>query len=311
MNKVTVIGSGNVGSSCALYISEKGLGDVVLIDIVEGLAHGTALDSVEAAPIRNYDTRITGTSDFSAMEGSDVVVVTAGKARTPGMSRDDLLQINAKIIASVSKEIARYAPNTIVIMVSNPLDVMSYVALKVTGFALKRVVGMAGVLDSTRFRYFLADKLNVNVGYTTALVLGGHGDSMVPLPRYATVGGIPIQELLSKDDIDKLVERTRKGGAEIVGYLKTGSAFWAPAASAAEMVECVVRDKMRILPCSAYLRGQYGIEGLFVGVPVKLGKNGVEEIVELNLSKEEGEALNSSAAGVKAIIEKLEELRLV
>jgi malate dehydrogenase len=311
MNKVTVIGSGNVGSSCALYISEKRLADVVLIDIVEGLAHGTALDSVEAAPLRNYDTRIVGTTDFSAMEGSDVVVVTAGKARTPGMSRDDLLQINAKIIASVSKEIARYAPNTVVIMVSNPLDVMSYVALKVTGFALKRVVGMAGVLDSTRFRYFLADKLNVNVGYTTALVLGGHGDSMVPLPRYATVGGIPIQELLSKDDIDKLVERTRKGGAEIVGYLKTGSAFWAPAASAAEMVECVVRDKMRILPCSAYLRGQYGIEGLFVGVPVKLGKDGVEEILELNLSKEENEALKTSAAGVKAIIEKLEEMQLV
>jgi len=311
MNKVTVIGSGNVGSSCALYISEKRLADVVLIDIVDGLAHGTALDSVEAAPIRNYDTRIEGTTDFSAMEGSDVVVVTAGKARTPGMSRDDLLQINAKIIASVSKEIARYAPNTIIIMVSNPLDVMSYVALKVTGFALKRVVGMAGVLDSTRFRYFLADKLNVNVGYTTALVLGGHGDSMVPLPRYATVGGIPIQELLSKDDIDKLIERTRKGGAEIVGYLKTGSAFWAPAAAAAEMVECVVRDKMRILPCSAYLRGEYGIEGLFVGVPVKLGKNGVEEIVELNLSKEENEALKASAAGVKAIIEKLEELQLV
>jgi malate dehydrogenase len=311
MKKVTVVGSGNVGSSCALYISEKRLADVVLIDVVEGLAHGRALDSVEAAPIRNYDTRITGTTDFSYMMDSDVVVVTAGKARTPGMSRDDLLQINAKIIASVSREIARYAPNAILIMVSNPLDVMSYVALKVTGFALKRVVGMAGVLDSTRFRYFLADKLGVSVGDTTALVLGGHGDSMVPLPRYATVCGIPITELLSKDDIDKLVERTRKGGAEIVGYLKTGSAFWAPAASAAEMVECIIRDKMRILPCSAYLRGEYGIEGLFVGVPVKLGKNGVEEIIELSLSKEESEALNASAAGVKAIIEKLEELRLV
>jgi malate dehydrogenase len=311
MKKVTVVGSGNVGSSCALYISEKRLADVVLIDVVEGLAHGRALDSVEAAPIRNYDTRITGTTDFSYMMDSDVVVVTAGKARTPGMSRDDLLQINAKIIASVSREIARYAPNAILIMVSNPLDVMSYVALKVTGFALKRVVGMAGVLDSTRFRYFLADKLGVSVGDTTALVLGGHGESMVPLPRYATVCGIPITELLSKDDIDKLVERTRKGGAEIVGYLKTGSAFWAPAASAAEMVECIIRDKMRILPCSAYLRGEYGIEGLFVGVPVKLGKNGVEEIIELSLSKEESEALNASAAGVKAIIEKLEELRLV
>lgn len=311
MKKVTIIGSGNVGASSALYISEKRLADVVLIDPVEGLAHGKALDSVEAAPIRNYDTRITGTTDFSAMIGSDVVVVTAGKARTPGMSRDDLLQINTKIITSVAREIARYAPNAIIIMVSNPLDVMSYVALKVTGFALKRVVGMAGVLDSTRFRYFLADHLGVSVGDTTALVLGGHGDSMVPLPRYATVSGIPIPELLPRDIIDRLVERTRKGGAEIVGYLKTGSAFWAPAAAAAEMVECVIRDKMRILPCSAYLRGEYGIEGLFVGVPVKLGKNGVEEIIELNLNKDEAEALQTSAMGVKNIIEKLEDLQLV
>jgi len=311
MKKVTIVGSGNVGATAALYISEKRLADVVLIDVVEGLAYGRALDSVEAAPIRHYDTRIQGTSDFSAMVDSDVVVVTAGKARTPGMSRDDLLQINAKIVGSVAKEIAKYAPNTIVIVVSNPLDVMCYVALKVSGFALKRVVGMAGVLDSTRFRYFLADKLGVNVGDTTALVLGGHGDSMVPLPRYATACGIPIQELLSKDEIDKLIERTRKGGAEIVSYLKTGSAFWAPAAATSEMVECVVRDKMRILPCSAYLRGEYGIDGLFVGVPVKLGKNGVEEIVELNLAAEEQEALASSAAGVKGIIEKIEELRLV
>jgi malate dehydrogenase len=311
MKKVTIIGSGNVGASSALYISEKRLADVVLIDIVEGLAYGKALDSVEAAPIRRYDTHILGTTDFSEMAGSDVVVVTAGKARTPGMSRDDLLQINAKIIASVSREIARYAPNSIIIMVSNPLDVMCYVALKVAGFALKRVVGMAGVLDSTRFRYFLADKLGVSVGDTTALVLGGHGDSMVPLPRYATVCGIPIPQLISKDDIDKLIERTRKGGAEIVSYLKSGSAFWAPAASAAEMVECVIRDKMRILPCSAYLRGEYGIEGLFVGVPVKLGTNGVEEIIELSLSKEENDALQNSAASVKSVIEKLEELRLI
>ncbi|MEJ2627594.1 MAG: malate dehydrogenase, partial [bacterium] len=216
----------------------------MLIDVIKGLAYGHALDSVEAAPIRNYDIRINGTTDFAEMVDSDVVVVTAGKARTPGMSRDDLLKINAKIISSISKEIARYAPNTICIMVTNPLDVMCYVALKVTGFALKRVVGMAGVLDSTRFRYFLADKLGVSVSDTTALVLGGHGDSMVPLPRYTTVSGIPIPELLEKDAIDKLVERTRKGGAEIVGYLKTGSAFWAPAASVAEMVECVIRDKM-------------------------------------------------------------------
>jgi malate dehydrogenase len=311
MKKVTIVGSGNVGATAALYISEKRLADVVLIDTIEGLARGRALDAVEAAPIRHYDTRIEGTEDFSAMVNSDVVVVTAGKARTPGMSRDDLLQINAKIVSSVAKEIARYAPNAVVINVSNPLDVMCYVTLKATGFALKRVVGMAGVLDSTRFRFFLADKLGVNVGNTTALVLGGHGDSMVPLPRYTTVCGIPIPQLLSKDDIDKLVERTRKGGAEIVSYLKTGSAFWAPAAATAEMVECIIRDKMRILPCSAYLRGEYGIEGLFVGVPIKLGKNGVEEIIELNLSKEENEALANSAAGVKNIIEKLEDMRLI
>lgn len=311
MKKVTIIGSGHVGASSALYISEKRLANVVLIDVVEGLAHGRALDSVEAAPIRHYDTRINGTTNFAEMVDSDVVVVTAGKARKPGMSRDDLLKINAKIIGSISKEIARYAPNTIIIMVTNPLDVMAYVALKVSGFALKRVVGMAGVLDSTRFRYFLADKLGVNVGDTTALVLGGHGDSMVPLPRYATVSGIPIPELLEKDNVDKLIERTRKGGAEIVSYLKTGSAFWAPAAGVAEMVECVIRDKMRILPCSAYMRGEYGIEGIFVGVPIKLGKNGVEEIIELTLTKEENEALANSASKVKSIVEKLEDARLV
>jgi len=273
MAKVTIIGSGNVGATSALYIAEKRIADVLLIDVVEGLARGKALDAIEAAPLRHYDTYIEGTEDFSAMVDSDVVVVTAGMPRKPGMSR--------------------------------------YTALKVTGFALKRVVGMAGVLDSTRFRYFLADKFGVNVNVTTALVLGGHGDSMVPLPRYTTISGVPIPELLSKDVIDELVERTRKGGAEIVSYLKTGSAFWAPAASVSEMVECVVRDKKRILPCSAYLRGEYGIEGLFIGVPVKLGKNGVEEIVELSLTKEEREALATSAAGVRQVIEKLEELRII
>ena len=311
MAKVSIVGSGNVGATSALYIAEKRIADVVLIDLVEGLARGKALDAIEAAPLRQYDTWIDGEVDFSKMENSDVVVVTAGKARTPGMSRDDLLQINAKIIKSVAEEIERYAPNAILVMVTNPLDVMCYVALKTTGFALKRVVGMAGVLDSTRFRYFLAAEMGVNVADTTALVLGGHGDSMVPLARYTTVCGIPIPELLSKDTIDKLVERTRKGGAEIVSYLKSGSAFWAPAAAVAEMVECVVRDKKRILPCSAYLRGEYGIEGLFIGVPIKLGQNGVEQIVELSLTEEEKEALNQSAASVKTIIEKLEELRII
>jgi malate dehydrogenase len=311
MAKVSIVGSGNVGATSALYIAEKRIADVVLIDLVEGLARGKALDAIEAAPLRQYDTWIDGEVDFSKMKNSDVVVVTAGKARTPGMSRDDLLQINAKIIKSVAKEIERHAPNAILIMVTNPLDVMCYVALKVTGFALKRVVGMAGVLDATRFRYFLAAEMGVNVADTTALVLGGHGDSMVPLSRYTTVCGIPIPELLSKDTIDKLVERTRKGGAEIVSYLKSGSAFWAPAAAVAEMVECVVRDKKRILPCSAYLRGEYGIEGLFIGVPIKLGQNGVEQIIELSLTEEEKEALNQSAASVKTIIEKLEESRII
>jgi malate dehydrogenase len=311
MPKVTIIGSGNVGASTVLYMTEKRIADVVVIDVVEGLARGKALDLIEAAPVRLFDTKIEGTEDFSAMTDSDVVVVTAGKARTPGMSRDDLLQINAKIISSISKEIARYAPDAIIMMVTNPLDVMCYVALKVTGFPSKKVIGMAGILDSTRFRYFIAAELGVSVKDTTALVLGGHGDSMVPLSRYTSVSGIPISELLSQDTIDRLVERTRKGGAEIVSYLKSGSAFWAPAASVTEMVECTIRDKKRILPCSAYLQGEYGIEDIFIGVPVKLGKNGVEEIIELELKNEESEALKTSSESVRKTINKLEELKVI
>lgn len=310
MNKVSIIGSGNVGSSTALYLAEKKIADIYLIDVVEGLSEGKALDAEESAPIRKYDIELRGTTDFSELAGSDVVVVTAGIARKPGMSRADLLNTNAKIMKSVSEKIAQYAPNSIIVMVTNPLDVMSYVALKITGFALKRIVGMAGVLDATRFRYFVAQKLGVAVGDTTAMVLGGHGDSMVPLPRYSTVGGVPITEILSKDDIDKIIERTRKGGAEIVGYLKTGSAYYAPAASVAEMVECIIRDKRRILPCSAYLRGEYGIEGIFMGVPILLGKNGVDRIIELELIPEEKEALHVSAAAVKEVIEKLEDLEI-
>lgn len=310
MKKTSIIGSGNVGASTALYMAEKKFTDILLVDIVEGLAEGRALDAIEASPVRGYNTRIDGTDDFSRITNSDVVIVTAGQPRKPGMSRADLLAVNSKIIKSVSEQIARYAPNAIIVMVTNPLDVMCYVALKITGFALKRVVGMAGVLDSTRFRYFLANELKVSVANTTAMVLGGHGDSMVPLPRYSTVCGVPILELISKDKLDKLIERTRKGGAEIVSYLKTGSAFWAPAASVAEMVESIILDKKRILPCSAYLRGEYGIEGLFVGVPVKLGKNGVEEIIELNLTPDEKEALHNSASSVKSIIEQLEEQRI-
>jgi malate dehydrogenase len=306
MRKVSIIGSGNVGSSTALYLAEKRIADVFLFDVVEGLPEGKALDAEEGAPIRRYDIEIRGTEDFSQLVDSDVVVVTAGIARQPGMSRDDLLATNAKIIKAVSEKIATYAPNAILIMVSNPLDVMAYLALKVTGFALKKVIGMAGILDSTRFRYFVAQALGVSVIDTTAMVLGGHGDSMVPLPRYSTAGGIPITEIMSRDMLEKIIDRTRKGGAEIVGYLKSGSAYYAPAASVAEMVECIIRDKRRILPCSAYMRGEYGIEGIFVGVPILLGKNGVEQIIELDLLPEEKEALHSSASAVKEVIEKIE-----
>jgi malate dehydrogenase len=306
MRKVSIIGSGNVGSSTALYLAEKRIADVFLFDVVEGLPEGKALDAEEGAPIRRYDIEIRGTEDFSQLVDSDVVVVTAGIARQPGMSRDDLLATNAKIIKAVSEKIAMYAPNAILIMVSNPLDVMAYLALKVTGFALKKVIGMAGILDSTRFRYFVAQALGVSVIDTTAMVLGGHGDSMVPLPRYSTAGGIPITEIMSRDMLEKIIDRTRKGGAEIVGYLKSGSAYYAPAASVAEMVECIIRDKRRILPCSAYMRGEYGIEGIFVGVPILLGKNGVEQIIELDLLPEEKEALHSSASAVKEVIEKIE-----
>jgi malate dehydrogenase len=306
MKKVSIVGAGNVGSSVALYLAEHKIADVFLLDVVDGLPEGKALDAEEAAPIRRYDVELRGCTDFSCMVDSEVVVITAGIARQPGMSRDDLLNTNAKIIKSVSEKVAEYAPNSIIIMVTNPLDVMTYLALKTTGFALKKVIGMAGVLDSIRFRYFVSQKLGVSVIDTTAMVLGGHGDSMVPLPRYSTVAGIPITELMTKDDIDKLIERTRKGGAEIVSYLKTGSAYYAPAASVAKMVECIIRDKRRILPCSTYLRGEYGIDGIFVGVPVMLGKNGVEKIIELELIPEELEALHTSASAVKAVIEKLE-----
>ena len=311
MSKVSIIGSGNVGSTTALYLAEKKIADIYLFDIVEGLSVGKALDAEEGAPIRRYDIEIRGAEDFSKLSDSDVVVITAGVARRPGMSRDDLLVTNSKIMKSVAEKVAQYTPNSIIVVVSNPLDVMAYLALKVTGFALKRVVGMAGILDSTRFRYFVAQKLGVSVCDTTAIVLGGHGNSMVPLPRYTTVSGIPIAELLPKDTIEKIIERTRKGGAEIVSYLKTGSAFYAPAAAVAEMVECIIRDKRRILPCSAYLRGEYGIEGLFVGVPILLGKNGVEQVIELELTPEEKEALQHSAGAVKKVIEKLEELGIL
>ena len=309
--KVSIIGSGNVGVATALYLIEKRVANVVLIDIVKGWAEGKALDIVHASPIRKYDVSINGYSDMSKIKDSDVIVVTAGKPRLPGMSREDLLRDNVKIMKSVSEEIAKYAPNAVLITVTNPLDILAYVALKVTGFALKRVIGMAGILDSSRFRYFIADELGVSPRNVTALVLGGHGDLMVPLPRYSTVHGIPITDLLPKAKIEKLIQRTRKAGGEIVSYLKTGSAYWSPGSSAAEMVECVVRDRKRIVPCSAYLRGEYGIDGLFSGVPIVIGRNGVEKIIELSLTTEEKQALHLSADKGREVIEIIESEKLI
>jgi len=309
MSKVSVIGSGNVGATTVKYLAEKRVADLVMVDVIEGMPIGKALDFIQSGPIRRYDVEIMGSNDFAAIQDSDVVVVTAGLPRKPGMSREDLLLKNASIMGSVSEKVAMYAPNCVLIVVTNPLDVMCYVALKVTGFALKKVVGMAGVLDSTRFCYFIAEELGVHPLDVTALVLGGHGDQMVPLPRYTAVSGIPITELLPSETIERLVDRTRKGGAEIVGLLKTGSAFYAPAASVAEMVEAVVRNTKRILPCSAYLRGEYGLDDVFVGVPAKLGKDGVEAVIELSLTKEEREALHGSAETVRKNIDIWEEAR--
>ena len=309
--KVSIIGSGNVGVATALYLVEKRVANIVLIDIVKGWAEGKALDIVHASPIRKYDVNIDGYSDIAKIEDSDVIVVTAGKPRLPGMSREDLLRDNVKIMKFVSENIAKYAPNAVVITVTNPLDILAYVALKVTGFALKKVIGMAGILDSSRFRYFIAEELGVSPKNVTALVLGGHGDLMVPLPRYSTVHGIPVTDLLSKEKIDKLIERTRKAGGEIVAYLKTGSAYWSPGSSAAEMVECIVRNRNRIVPCSAYLRGEYGIDGLFAGVPIVIGQNGVERIIELSLTTEEKQALHLSADKVREVIEKIETEQLI
>ncbi|HID96138.1 MAG TPA: malate dehydrogenase [Candidatus Latescibacteria bacterium] len=294
MDKVSVIGAGQVGSTTALMIAQKEFADVTLIDIVQGLAKGKALDIAEAAPIGGYDSRVFGTEEISEIEGSKVVVVTAGLTRSPGMSRQDLLEKNATIVEGIIKDIARYAPLSIIVMVTNPLDLMTYLALKVSGFPWHRVVGQAGVLDAARFRCFVAAELGVSVEDVSAMVLGGHGDSMVPLPRYTTVSGIPIPELLPSDTINRLVERTRRGGGEMVNLLGT-SALYAPGASVALMVEAIARDKKRILPCSVCLHGQYGVEGVCMGVPVKLGATGVEEVIELELTGEELEAFQDSA----------------
>jgi malate dehydrogenase len=303
--KVTVVGAGNVGATAAQRLCEKELCDVVLIDIIEGVPQGKALDLTEAAPIEKHDAKVTGTNGYEASEGSDIIIITAGIPRKPGMSRDDLVSTNAGIMKRVVEQVARLSPEAVLIIVSNPLDAMCHVAYEASGFPKNRVLGMAGVLDSARFRAFISMELNVSVENTHAFVLGGHGDTMVPLPRYSTVAGIPITELLPKDRIDALVKRTANGGAEIVSLLKTGSAYYAPASAAVEMAESILKDKKKILPCAAYLEGEYGINGLFVGVPVKLGKTGIEEVIEITLTDGEAAALKQSAAAVQELVESM------
>ena len=303
--KVTVVGAGNVGASVAQYTVEKELADVVLVDIVEGLPQGKALDLLQTGPIHRYDSRLSGSNDYTPTENSDIVVITAGLARKPGMTRDDLLFKNAEIVGAVVDQVAPRSPNAILIVVSNPLDAMTYLTWKRSGFPKERVVGMAGILDSARFRTFIAMELEVSVENVSAFVLGGHGDTMVPLPRYSTVAGIPITELLRKERIDAIVQRTRDGGAEIVNLLKTGGAFYAPGAAVTEMIEAILKDKKKILPCCAHLNGEYGVKGLFVGVPVKLGRGGIEQIIEISLTPEEQTALDKSAAAVRELVEKL------
>jgi len=304
-NKVTVIGAGNVGATTAQRVAEAGLADVVLVDIVEGLPQGKGLDLAEAAPVVSHDARITGTNDYAETAGSDVIVVTSGLARQPGMSRDDLLIKNAGIVKAVVQASASQSPNAVLIVVTNPLDAMCHVAMQASGFPRERVLGMAGVLDSARFRTFIAEELGVSVADTSAFVLGGHGDTMVPLPRYSTVAGIPITDLLTADRIQALVDRTANGGAEIVGLLKTGSAFYAPAASAFEMVDSILRDRRRVLPCATYLKGEYGVDGLFVGVPVVLGEGGLQGVIEIRLTADEQAAFEKSAASVRELVDKL------
>jgi len=301
--KVTVVGAGNVGATLAQRIADRELADVVLIDILEGMPQGKGLDMMEAMPVEGSDARVIGTNDYKDTAGSDIVVITAGLARKPGMSRDDLLQANYKIVKACTENAAKHSPDTILIIVSNPLDAMCQVAYKVSGFPKHRVFGMAGILDSARMRAFIAMELGVSVENTHAFVLGGHGDTMVPLPRYSTVAGIPITELLSPDRVDAIVRRTAKGGAEIVGLLKTGSAYYAPSSAAVEMVDAVLKDKHKVLPCCCYLEGEFGIEGLYVGVPAQLAAKGVEKIWKIKLTDDEDAALQKSAAAVKELVD--------
>lgn len=305
--KVTIIGAGMVGSTTAQYLAQRNIADLVLVDIVENLPQGKALDLLEAGPVLGYDCTVVGANDYDATANSDVIVITSGSPRKPGMSRDDLLRVNMNIVKSVTEQAAPRSPNAVIVVVTNPLDAMCHVALESSGFPSARVVGQAGVLDSARFRTFIAMELGVSPRDVTAFVLGGHGDTMVPLPRYSTVAGIPITHLLPKERIDAIVERTRDGGGEIVRLLGT-SAYYAPAASVAEMVEAILLDENRILPCSTYLQGQYGIDGLYVGVPIKLGAGGVKQVIEIELTDEERAALHRSAAAVRELVEAMKRL---
>jgi len=308
--KISVIGAGFVGSTCAHWAAAKELGDVVLLDVNDGVAKGKALDLYEASPVECFDSRIIGTSDYKDTAGSDVVIITAGMPRKPGMSRDDLLATNAKIVKAVCQGIKQYAPNSIAIIVSNPLDAMAYVAKEVLGFPRERIIGMAGVLDTARFKTFISEACDVSVRDISAFVLGGHGDTMVPMPRHCSVGGVPLSEMLDQSSIDKIVDRTRNGGAEIVGLLKTGSAYYSPAASAVQMAEAILRDQKRILPCAAYLQGEYGLTDLFLGVLCKLGGNGMEKVIELELNEKERDGLNHSVKAVQDLVDALNKLEI-
>ena len=302
LNKITVVGAGNVGASAAVRLAEKSLArTVVMLDVVEGVPQGKGLDLWQSGPVEGYDTRVIGANDYAVAEGSEIFVVTAGIARKPGMSRDDLVKTNAGIVQTVGKEIARVAPQSIIIVVSNPLDVMCYVAMRASGFPRERVFGMAGVLDTARYRMFLAEALEVSVEDIQAMVLGGHGDTMVPLVSYTTVSGIPVTQLLARDKLDAIVTRTRNGGAEIVAHLKTGSAYYAPSAAAVQMVEAIVLDKKRVLPCAAWLQGEYGLRDIFCGVPCKLGRRGLEQILQVELTPQEQADLKASAESVRSV----------
>jgi malate dehydrogenase len=302
-SKITIVGAGNVGASSAQLLAQRDYADIVLVDIIEGVPQGKALDLLQSGPVIGYDSRLVGTNSYQETAGSDIAIITSGVPRKPGMSRDDLVLTNMAIVQGVTQEVVKHSPNCIIIMVANPLDAMAQLALKVSGFPRNRVIGMSGILDTTRFRTFLAQELDVSVEDVFACVLGGHGDTMVPIPRLSTVGGIPITELLPQDTIRGIVERTIKGGGEIVSLLKTGRAHYAPAAAVAQMVDAIILDKKRILPCAAYLEGEYGISGVFVGVPVKLGRSGIEQIIEIKLTPDEDAALKSSAEAVRELVE--------